>query len=982
MFIDIWKKGKEWRRVEVAPLSTLLNDNYADDVVDCFASVQVFNSAKEAKGEAHIAPLYFDLDSDGDVELAWSETKMIYKYLKSLQVADHSIKVYFSGNKGFHIILNTKVLGLKPDVYTTKNYKELVKNITQLLGLSTVDLGVYTDRRMLRLPNSINGKSGLYKVRITDFSMGLNDILEYAKTAQQDSPFIGDSKRSAILLDAYKKAIISRQAKKPVTVSVDYDLSLQNPPVCVQDVLNNGWQEDDGRNTATVQLALFYKQAGETVEMATRLITGWMLKFTSAKSKMALAQRKSNTASVVESTYDSDMTFSCAGIRSVGSNSHKIACSGKNCKSVKTKPKASQDHTLNSLSKPQNFRKQITTVVMVVGKRSNAFMVPYKLNCRCTGASSCKVDSCSMLNSGETELQHTLSLESDVLIDLCNTPKQKLINILRSAVGIPKKCPSFVIDVVEVININEIMVIPKVGEIEHSEEYTLKLIYSAGDVDVEENRYYSISGVVHPHPKDQTDTMLITKAEPLEDSLDSFVVTDDIERELCSVFQPADDSVESINTKLDEVLDDISCNVTGIYRRNDVLLGILLVYHSALSLKLAWEDKPTRGWLETIIIGDTGTGKSHMVEKIQNYCGLGSEVNAEVSSRTGISYKLEQAASGHWIITFGAWPRADRSLLWIDEASAIDKSQYGLMTLARSSGRLAVKRAVTSETPCRVRLIATGNAAEGKTLSDYTRGVESLVHLFNAEDIRRFDFGLFMRSEDISSDVYNMFKAKEEPFVGSEALKSNIMYAWSRSTDDITIDNKAVQAIIKASNELSSKFGSATAIPLVSVSDQKNKISRMSVALALLLHSVKDNKVFVLPQHVEIIKDYLVRIYSTKTCGLNRFANAKPKDTVLQPGMYDVALKYIIEAVKPMNSKDIRRSTLDYFTDKHYVKVRDTYDMLPLQPEEVKDLLQVFVKLKFLEISSFGYKKTNRFNWFLNLASEKNDTDNLDLLLQ
>ena len=89
---------------------------------------------------------------------------------------------------------------------------------------------------------------------------------------------------------------------------------------------------------------------------------------------------------------------------------------------------------------------------------------------------------------------------------------------------------------------------------------------------------------------------------------------------------------------------------------------------------------------------------------MMKYIGLGNRVNAESTSRTGLTYKMEQGNRGSWYIVWGAWPLADKELIWVDEDTGIEKDEYGEMTLARSDGKLEVKRAVTAETPCRVRL--------------------------------------------------------------------------------------------------------------------------------------------------------------------------------------------------------------------------------------------------------------------------------------
>ena len=91
------------------------------------------------------------------------------------------------------------------------------------------------------------------------------------------------------------------------------------------------------------------------------------------------------------------------------------------------------------------------------------------------------------------------------------------------------------------------------------------------------------------------------------------------------------------------------------------------------------------------------------------YAGLGTRVNAESTSRTGLTYKMEQSRCSRCMVhRLGAWPLADKEMIWIDEDTGITKDDYGEMTLARSDGKLEVKRAVTAETPCRVRAIMSG----------------------------------------------------------------------------------------------------------------------------------------------------------------------------------------------------------------------------------------------------------------------------------
>lgn len=336
---------------------------------------------------------------------------------------------------------------------------------------------------------------------------------------------------------------------------------------------------------------------------------------------------------------------------------------------------------------------------------------------------------------------------------MTGTNDDNITGILRTLSGIPA-CNKYTTDISETTNVEEMLVIPMAENSKQELEekaggYVLRKVYAVGGLPVSENKYYELSGYVFAHPKTMEATIMIKDAKPLQDVVDSFKINDDIKLQLATL-QPAEYTAKDIEEKLAALCTDLTYNVTQIVERDETLLAVLLTYHSVLRFSVPWASDPIRGWVELKVVGDTATGKSELISKIQRYVGLGSRVNAESTSRTGLTYKMEQSGtSGAWYIVWGAWPLADKELIWIDEDTGIDKDAYGEMTLARSDGRLEVKRAVTAETPCRVRGIMSGNVPGGKRLSNYGQGVQSLRDIFNNEDIRRFDFAVFMKSGDV-----------------------------------------------------------------------------------------------------------------------------------------------------------------------------------------------------------------------------------------
>lgn len=130
-------------------------------------------------GPAHCRKLFFDFDSEGDIETAKTDAaKLLGRFQKKYNVdniVDHC-RVYFSGNKGFHV-----------EVLTNKNFspkelKEVCSAIAE--GLESFDSQIYNTTRLIRLPNTIHQKSNLYKIELFPkdlIELSIEDIKERAK---------------------------------------------------------------------------------------------------------------------------------------------------------------------------------------------------------------------------------------------------------------------------------------------------------------------------------------------------------------------------------------------------------------------------------------------------------------------------------------------------------------------------------------------------------------------------------------------------------------------------------------------------------------------------------------------------------------------------------------------------------------------------------------------------------------------------------
>ena len=1013
-YVDAWHsdqngKGSPWLRIEAGAVQSFQMEEAFN--FNCFTTVQRFAGSTKQSGETFIAPLYFDLDHAENPAVSQADAvKLIEFFTEELDVKPTDIWVYFSGSKGFHILISSQALGIAPGTDLHKVFKHIAGYLVHRLQLTSLDLVVYTSYRMLRLPNSQHHKTNLFKVELSIDEvkdLTLDKIKEVAKQPRKELPFTGKERSQALELrraaahfyndkqQEYREAAVTSSKRYE---KEEYLFRKGQPPVCVRDIYDKGWKKEGDRNQATVQLACYYKDAGHTKEETVKLLEEWVVTHTSANSGYQVDQRKANTRSVIDAVYSKENTykFGCAFIRSLhGEKSspqdkdyERVACAGDLCPCIK-KSKAAEDTDAVQLHLSETGKAELTgqlvkTRVMVAGKKHTPYIVPSKIEYNCWGRDGCKKYHCPLYDIPSGTAFKDLGVADRELIQMTGTGDDNIKGILKELSGVPN-CGKYNTDIVETTNVEELLVIPMAEEEKEGEEekgdgtYVLRRVYAVGGLPVSENKYYEITGYVFPHPKNQESTILVKNAKPLQDVVDSFKLTDEVKEQL-GVMQPADYTPEAIEEKLAAICADLTYNVTHIVERDETLLGLLLTYHSVLRFRVPWNSDPIRGWLELKIVGDTGTGKSEMIDKIMKYAGLGNRVNAESTSRTGLTYKMEQSgSSGAWYIVWGAWPLADKEMIWIDEDTGIGKDDYGEMTLARSDGRLEVKRAVTAETPCRVRAILSGNVPKGRRLADYSQGVESLKDIFNNEDIRRFDFGIFMRASDVDPEKYNKALGHYPSMIDGETLKNNILFSWSRKPDDVIFTDAGLDKLLEVATDLSKIYGNANDIPLVSPSDQRNKVARLSVALAALTHSTDESgeRIVVYPGHVEFIGAYLKEIYNAPGCGLNYYAKLAIREEEMTQDRYD-------KITKDLRKIDTLQGDIKFFefirlfAQQKYLRLGDVEAMLSIDKDEAKQIVNQLVKMRMIINTSGGFRKTPRFNAYVGKCFELGLFDGMD----
>ena len=253
--------------------------NYDGDV---YSTIYRYDS-KDQNTANFIAPLYLDLDID-DIEHNFSKIKqdlaLVLRRLKTVfYLSDKDIELYFSGSKGFHILVNHNIFGFEPGRDINKQYKKIAVELKTYTVNKTVDTKIYDNKRLFRVPNTINHKTGLYKVPVSYEKVksmeSYDELKAYASKPKIAKPCIYkyNHKAREAFDELIEKIDAEEKAKINTKLAKEFIQKRELLP-CVQYILKNGCAKGQ-RNNTTVALANSLFQVGKDFDEVLEIITYW-----------------------------------------------------------------------------------------------------------------------------------------------------------------------------------------------------------------------------------------------------------------------------------------------------------------------------------------------------------------------------------------------------------------------------------------------------------------------------------------------------------------------------------------------------------------------------------------------------------------------------------------------------------------------------------------------------------------------------------
>jgi hypothetical protein len=146
-------------------------------------------STRDFNGNTWAEELVFDIDAEGDLPAALEQARKLTATLTdTYEVPRKGFTSHFSGSKGFHIALPTR-LWLADGGPNFHRVAGVFARRVAAAARVTIDVGVYDRVRALRAPNSVHPKTGLHKRHIPADVFETITVDQIVELARSPAPF-------------------------------------------------------------------------------------------------------------------------------------------------------------------------------------------------------------------------------------------------------------------------------------------------------------------------------------------------------------------------------------------------------------------------------------------------------------------------------------------------------------------------------------------------------------------------------------------------------------------------------------------------------------------------------------------------------------------------------------------------------------------------------------------------------------------------
>lgn len=525
-------------------------------------------------------------------------------------------------------------------------------------------------------------------------------------------------------------------------------------------------------------------------------------------------------------------------------------------------------------SRSELLNKRIKTQGIVAAKSPNTFSIPWKFKIKAK-------------NTIETEYEMPIGRHLLMFIRSSDT---SILSCIQKLMGLSN---GTIIEPLAYLTATEVEIIPT-AVVDQDVPYVVQRCYYFGDR-IESNIPYYLEVIPTSEIRTQETIGIITKFIPLSKSIDKFELTPEVEADL-SFFQ-TDDPWK----KLKEIANEVSRNYSRIFNRVDWHMVALLTWASPIGFRFPNDNRLQRGWINSLALGDTQTGKSEVAIALRSLFQCGVFVNSENCTYVGLVGGAIKMGSGQLMLRWGRIPLSDKQLVVLEELSGLSVTEIANMSDVRSGGIARLdKGGINSETNARTRLLCLSNVrAERKNLSNYLFGVYAIRELIgHGEDIARFDLITTLTDREVSTEIIN---ANQKNFAlnakdncpAPDQFQKLIHFIWSLTPDQIYFTDEAYEACLAGTKKLSLEYHPS--IPIFKGGSGRYKLGRIAAAIACFQFSWNGKQVEVKSSHVVAAERLLRLTYNKPSFGYSEYSKQMfSREEIKEPKVLRLAFRNTI----------------------------------------------------------------------------------------
>lgn len=301
-----------------------------------YVSAYCYTDAKDKNEDSLLyGHLYIDLDNT-DLKDPSKETEAFeavredatkaVSFLSAIMGIDEDmIKIYYSGQKGLHIVVPAIILGIKPMKELNHIFKIVAKEIHKMSKNKTIDTQIYDNARLFALPGSRHPQTNRFKIPLTFDELRTLSFSSIKQLSQKKRKMNYKNPRYSTKASRMFHTYIQdweKEKKRMETKSKKKGKSTLNfLPPCIESILKRSCPEGYRNNTAAV-LSSYFKQRGFSKDKGWKEIQEWNDKYANLNVR--------ELSVTFESIYNGEYVYGCSTLETLGDCQIKECRIGKN----------------------------------------------------------------------------------------------------------------------------------------------------------------------------------------------------------------------------------------------------------------------------------------------------------------------------------------------------------------------------------------------------------------------------------------------------------------------------------------------------------------------------------------------------------------------------------------------------------------------------------------------------------------------------